>query len=118
MNLLIETKHVLVDYNLTPDQVTWVGSKDFGWFTWEDFAAVADIEYSDGFGAQEVAQDLVVVGKDWWLERHEYDGSEWWEYKSTPVKPISYCKPNRVIVTEDQIGWKGLKEVNGIEDDV
>ena len=24
------------------------------------------------------------LGRDFWLERHEYDGSEWWEYKSIP----------------------------------
>ena len=29
----------------------------------------------------------MVVGNNWWLERHEYDGSEWWEYKQFPVKP-------------------------------
>lgn len=26
----------------------------------------------------------VVVGKDFWLERGEYDGSEWWSFKTTP----------------------------------
>ena len=31
--------------------------------------------------ALEVAEDLVVVGDNWWIERHEYDGNEWWEYK-------------------------------------
>lgn len=30
---------------------------------------------------------LIVVGKDFWLERHEYDGSEWWEFKSIPMEP-------------------------------
>jgi hypothetical protein len=29
---------------------------------------------------------IIVVGKDWWLERHEYDGSEWWEFKTMPDK--------------------------------
>lgn len=23
-----------------------------------------------------------------WLERHEYDGSEWWEYKTMPTEPF------------------------------
>lgn len=47
--------------------------------------------YGSGF----VATDLVVVGKNWWLERGEYDGSEWWEYKESPkqvdeVREISH----------------------------
>ena len=31
---------------------------------------------------------LVVVGKDFWLERNNYDGSEWWEFKQVPVEPF------------------------------
>lgn len=30
---------------------------------------------------------LTLVGEDFWLERKEYDGQEWWEYKTTPIKP-------------------------------
>lgn len=26
----------------------------------------------------------MVVGCDWWLERHEYDGAESWSYKVLP----------------------------------
>jgi len=29
---------------------------------------------------------LTVAGDDWWLERHGYDGSEWWEFKTLPKK--------------------------------
>jgi hypothetical protein len=35
----------------------------------------------------EIDMGLIVVGKDFWLERHEYDGSEWWEFKSIPMEP-------------------------------
>ena len=31
--------------------------------------------------------DLIVVGKDFWIERHEYDGSELWEFKRMPEEP-------------------------------
>ncbi|WP_421354963.1 hypothetical protein [Streptococcus suis] len=40
--------------------------------------------YDSGYGSANVATDLVVVGKNWWLERGEYDGSEWWNYKESP----------------------------------
>lgn len=44
-----------------------------------------DFEYDRGFGSQEL--EGVVVFKDHtWLERHEYDGSEWWEYKKCPTR--------------------------------
>ena len=42
-----------------------------------------DVEYDDGWGTQEL--DGIVVFTDCsWLERGEYDGSEWWEYRTTP----------------------------------
>jgi len=42
------------------------------------------IKYYNSYGASCVALDLVVVGDDWWLERYEYDGKEWWEFKTLP----------------------------------
>ena len=49
---------------------------------WENFKEVANVEYDSGFGSPQVAEDLIIMGSDFWLERHEYDGSEWWEYKN------------------------------------
>ena len=87
MNLLRETLEKLTENNKTPADVRWAGSKDGRYaITWDAFVQLADIVYDDGFGGQEIADDLVVVGDDWWLERHEYDGSEWWEYKTLPVR--------------------------------
>jgi hypothetical protein len=31
------------------------------------------------------------------LERGEYDGSEWWEYKELPVKPLQHRAVKTVI---------------------
>jgi hypothetical protein len=45
-----------------------------------DFIMELDDEYWDGFGGQEL-YGYVMFNDDSWLERHEYDGSEWWEYK-------------------------------------
>lgn len=41
------------------------------------------ISYCDGYGAQTLF-GCVVFNDGSWLERHEYDGAEWWEYKRTP----------------------------------
>ena len=67
-NLLKETLEVLEKYGKSPKDVRWVGSRDGRYaITWEEFEKIADIEYDNSFGAQEVAMDLVVVGDDWWL---------------------------------------------------
>ena len=68
--------------------VAWVGTRDFH-TTWAQFAKeVMDYEYSDGFGGAEVEGSLKVVFHDGtWLERGEYDGSEWWAYKKLPTQP-------------------------------
>ena len=43
------------------------------------------IEYDDGFGGQELF-GMILTNKNSWLERGEYDGSEWWEYRTIPTK--------------------------------
>lgn len=92
MNLLAETVHVLATHNLTGADVLWVGSCDGQYAeSWEEFATAATvIEYDDGFGGQEIHAALVVVGDDWWLERGEYDGSEWWAFKRRPTRGEGY----------------------------
>ena len=84
-NLLEETKEKLAVCHKTPKDVLWVGSSDGSEaITWEEFEKMADFDHDAGYGAAEIRMDLVVVGKDWWLERYEYDGSEWWVYKKQP----------------------------------
>lgn len=85
-NLKEETLQIMKNHGKSMDDVIWVGCEDFA-IPMEDFWKLADTTYDSGFGAAEVAQDLIVVGEDWWLERHEYDGSEWWEYKVVLSKP-------------------------------
>ena len=109
-NLLKETLEHLKTHGKKSTDVRWVGSVNYGYFDWEYFVKIADMEYNNGFGTILVATDLKVVGDDWWLERHEYDGSEWWEYKSMPKKPESKIEPARVITTKYSAG--SLEEIN------
>ena len=91
MTLLEETIEELGGHYLSPSDVEYV--KDYlVYCTWEEFSELANHDYDNGFGANEVSLYLKVVGKDWWLERHEYDGSEWWEFKSMPEKPNIHDK--------------------------
>jgi len=101
MTLLEETLYVLKEYKKSPADVKWCGSKTFGWFTWDEFASVADKEY--GFcgliedAHPKVATDLVIVGDDWWLERYTCHEKEWWEFKTLPEKPERHRYPLAVI---------------------
>jgi hypothetical protein len=101
-NLLEETLDVLKANGKTPDDVRWVGNKGSNASTWQEFKRLAKVNYDNGYGSAEIDTTLVVVGSDWWLERHEYDGSEWWEFKSLPHRPIQTPKPLSVKVGR---GW-------------
>ena len=57
MNLLQETVNDLKENGKTPADVRWVG------------------------------RESVNAKCSWWLERAEYDGSEWWEFKTAPAEP-------------------------------
>lgn len=108
-NLLQETIKVIEDCGHTTHDVKWVGSRD-GVFAidWEKFCELANFEYDSGYGGQEIANDLVVVGEDWWLERHDYDGSEWWEHKKIPQIQSATIPISKLIGDN---GWSSLKEI-------
>jgi hypothetical protein len=96
-NLLEETLAALVAEDKSPQDVLWVGSEDGRYaLSWEEFSRIADVEYDPGYGAQEIAADLVVVGDGWWLERWEYDGAEGWSFKECPVRQPD-AEPFRVV---------------------
>ena len=93
--MLKETLEALWQHGKKSSDVKWCGTEN-GWCTWDEFAAVADVEYDSGYSASKVAKDLVIVCEDWWLERREYDGSSWWEFKTLPVKPKAHRVPQAV----------------------
>ena len=52
---------------------------------YEEFLAKLDFKYDSGYGMQEVDGRVWLMEEGTWLERGEYDGSEWWIYKVCPV---------------------------------
>jgi hypothetical protein len=60
-------------YNYTPEEL-------------EEFMNKLDFDYDDGYGMQYL-DGTVWLENGTWLERGEYDGSEWWYLKSTPAIP-------------------------------
>ena len=97
-NLLQETVAELKRNGKDSSHVVWVGHRDGSMaITWAEFEKIADIDYDAGFGSERVANNLVIVGRNWWLERHEYDGSEWWEFKIKPERKRK-SRPFTVVV--------------------
>jgi hypothetical protein len=109
-NLLEETLHDLKIYDHKTEDVLWVGTADgTKSISWKGFAALAkNTNYNAGFGGPEIRMSLVVVGENWWLERHEYDGSEWWEYKRLPELVIN---PGRLYAVLDD-GFEEAHEIS------
>lgn len=120
MNLLTETIEVLKYYGKTLDNVVTFCGDDFQ-FTREEFEKLANKDYDNGYGGQEVALDLKLVGAgaSWWLERHEYDGAEEWHYVEPPDcnKPFKPIKTLMVRHGQDSndLCWSSLAELNSQE---
>ena len=91
MNFKQETLEELKEHNLTWNDVEFIQTNDFCIKDKDKFLEQMDFEYDDGYGSEYIPTDLVIVGKDWWLERHTYDGSEWWEFKRLPIKKAKVC---------------------------
>lgn len=119
-NLLEETLHKLADAGKKPEDVEWVGSPHHH-CSWDEFEKVAkDANYDSGYGSQEVATDLFVVGKDWWLSRAEYDGSERWEFNQKPEKPSAKIELKALTVYQSvadshSCGYESLSCINGVK---
>jgi hypothetical protein len=114
MNLLAETKDAIKNSGHTPDNIRFIGSRESGHCcTWAEFCNLADVEYNNDFGSQEVASDLIVVfddGSSMW--RREHAGAESWEF-SVPFSMHEQLKPlSKLVVSEEQVGWKTLAELN------
>lgn len=112
MNLLNETRYEMIGIGKTISDIKFIGSHDgvYG-CTIEEFEKLANIEYNDGYGSQEIPEDLVILfNDDSYLARWEYDGSEGWKYMKSPVKPESY-KPIKTLRTGN-IGHYTMKSMN------
>lgn len=54
---------------------------------YEEFLEKLNFEYDGGYGGQELYGRVWLMEDHTWLERGEYDGSEWWEYRKCPRVP-------------------------------
>jgi hypothetical protein len=112
INLLEETIANINGSDHSVEDVDWIGSRDGEYaMSWAEFEKIADFEYNDGYGAAEIAVDLVVVFKDGsYMVRQEYDGSESWEFMEILTKKEK-TKPITNLGGEEQM-WPKLAELN------
>ena len=54
---------------------------------YEEFLQKLNFEYDAGYGGQELHGMIWLKEENTWMERGEYDGSEWWEYRKCPKIP-------------------------------
>jgi len=55
---------------------------------YQKFLESLNFDYDSGFGGQEL-YGIVWLEDNTWLERGEYDGSEWWDHKVMPKIPVA-----------------------------
>jgi hypothetical protein len=60
---------------------------------YNQFLESLDFEYDSGYGLQELF-GTVWLEDGMWMERGEYDGSEWWELRRSPEIPSTLIDQN------------------------
>lgn len=113
INLWEETIEVIENNKRTWDDVSHILGNNFQ-ISKENYEIVAKKTYYDsGFGAPDVAVDLVIYGAGFLMKRREYDGSEWWEF-------IEFgCNTNLPVVDINRLAggmWDTLEELNEVEE--
>lgn len=108
-NLLEETLKTIESHAYLPEDIVFIGSGDgeYG-CTWEEFTQLANFDYDEGYGGQEIATDLIIVfSNGTYLQRGEYDGFEWWELVE-PIKVPKTYKPIKGLSGR----WSTLEEIH------
>ena len=108
-NLLHETNFILREHGKSWKDVKFVFNSN-GQIPKGRFNDIANQDYDDVYGITEVRQDLIIIGDDWWLERREYDGSEWWEFVTKPEIPADIDYSNGIFVIT-----RKMKVIKGVD---
>tara|TARA_R110002020_G_scaffold36503_4_gene109773 strand:+ start:1082 stop:1420 length:339 start_codon:yes stop_codon:yes gene_type:complete len=59
---------------------------------YDNFIKKLDVEYDDGYGGQELF-GTIWLKDGTWMDRGEYDGSEWWNHQVCPEIPDELEQP-------------------------
>jgi hypothetical protein len=86
INFYQETINALTQFNKRVEDVKFVTTGTEQCNIYQFFKLIGNFQYDNGFGTHYISLDLKIVGNGWWLERHEYDGSEGWTFKEMPQR--------------------------------
>lgn len=67
-------------------EIKYVLKTEFNGNDYDEFLKSLDFQYDAGFGGQ-LLFGTIFYANGTWSERGEYDGSEWWVYKTCPEIP-------------------------------
>lgn len=108
MNLLSETEQKLKELNLTLDDILFVActeseyGSDYVFINKDTFIKnAASVIYDNGFGSQEIKNNLTVYTRDYIIYRFEYDSAECWKYVPTITGLDEFL--------QDEKRWKEFK---------
>lgn len=108
MNLLNETEQKLKELNLTLDDIQFVMcteseyDSDFIFMNKDTFVKNAQsVNYDNGYGSQEIKNNLTIYTKTHIIYRFEYDGAECWKYVPTIAGLDEFL--------QDEKNWKEFK---------
>ncbi|MGD8306170.1 MAG: hypothetical protein PVF17_05920 [Ignavibacteria bacterium] len=92
MNLLDETSEIMEAHNKTIEDIEYIYIyKEANWsdkniiYNSDSIKSLdkLNFDYDNGYGGQEIF-GWITFKDNTWLERGEYDGSEWWNFKRKP----------------------------------
>jgi len=95
MDLLKETTEIMDRSNLFIEDIEYINYGDdwdskitMGSYDWEWFLEYCKdyTNYDNGYGTPKIGNIEIVFNNGTWLDRGEYDGSEWWDVLSTPER--------------------------------
>lgn len=86
-NLYDEIVEKLEEFDKSIKDIVWVGTRNYKIDKTKFLEDAKKLYYDDGYGLSVINEDLLIVGKGWYLERWEYDGSEGFRYISLIEEP-------------------------------
>ena len=108
MNLLSETKQKLKELDLTLNDIQFVMcteseyDSDYVFMNKDTFINNArTVNYDNGYGSQEIKNNLTLYTKTHIIYRFEYDGAECWKYVPTIAGLDEFL--------QDEKNWKEFK---------
>ena len=81
-----QVKCAIIEY--VPNHTTYILKINHTEEDFQNFLESLDFEYDEDYGLQELS-GTIWLKDGTWCTRDEYDGSEWWDYKSLPEIPES-----------------------------